>query len=73
MMRWRHLIAGSVWRGGIALALVAFQAGFLAGCVDQAKEVRTYREVLEDYRPKPKALRPGKPDFGTSFGAGQCR
>jgi len=43
--------------GGLLLGLAA---GLLAGCVNQAREVQTYRDVLDDHRPAPKPLQPGE-------------
>jgi len=51
---------GRAWRRCAVLLLCANAAGFFAGCVDQSKEVQTYREVLDDHLPKPKPLEPGE-------------
>jgi outer membrane protein TolC len=43
------------------LCLLAAWGGVLAGCVvDQAREVRTYREVIDSHEPRPKPLEPGE-------------
>ncbi len=50
------------WIAGAALGLGAAGTAFLAGCVvDQAQEVRTYREVLDANQDKPAPLQPGEP------------
>lgn len=43
-----------------ALPLIALCAGFLAGCVDQPREVQTYRDVLDARLPAPAPLKPGE-------------
>ena len=44
-----------------AAVLCLAAAGILAGCVvDQSREVRTYRKVLDGQEPKPKPLEPGE-------------
>ena len=51
----------SVWFIGMALCAAA-ATGFLSGCVvNQAKEVQTYRDVLDDHLPTPKPLEAGEP------------
>jgi outer membrane protein TolC len=42
------------------LCVAVSAAGLLAGCVNQTKEVQTYRDVLDDHQPKPKPLEPGE-------------
>ena len=48
-------------RLGLAAFCLMAGMGLLAGCVvDQAKEVRTYRKVIDGNEPKPKPLEPGE-------------
>ncbi|MGA7725530.1 MAG: hypothetical protein WCA95_09610, partial [Opitutaceae bacterium] len=52
-----------IGRGRIGWAFLLLSlpgAGFLAGCVNQAQEVQTYRDVLDAHEPKPKPLAPGE-------------
>jgi outer membrane protein TolC len=40
--------------------LSALVVGFLAGCIDQRREVQTYRDILDADLPKPAPLEPGE-------------
>jgi outer membrane protein TolC len=56
----KRRIAKACVRLGPAILCLA-GAGFLAGCVvDQAREVGTYRKVIDGHEPKPKPLEPGE-------------
>jgi outer membrane protein TolC len=49
------------WASGAAFCLCAGTAALLAGCVvDQAKDVRIYRDVLDGQKDRPKPLGPGE-------------
>jgi outer membrane protein TolC len=49
------------WISGTLLGLSVGSLAFLTGClVDQAKEVRIYRDVLDGRQEKPKPLEPGE-------------
>jgi outer membrane protein TolC len=55
----RHIARACGWLGQAILCAAAI--GLLAGCVvNQAKEVRIYRKVLDGQEPKPKPLEPGE-------------
>jgi len=55
-----HRTTGCTWLSRAALILCVSCAGYLAGCVDQAGEVQTYRDVLDGHQPAPKALADGE-------------
>jgi len=54
------MIAVRTSRGWVRLCLATLGVGLLAGCVDQMKEVQTYRDVLDADLPKPAPLEPGE-------------
>jgi outer membrane protein TolC len=54
------MFAGRAWRGWAMLCLSALVVGFLAGCLDQKKEVQTYRDILDAAFPKPTPLESGE-------------
>jgi outer membrane protein len=52
--------AGRARIGWAMILLSIAGAGLPAGCVDQSKEVQTYRDVLDERTPKPTPLQPGE-------------
>jgi outer membrane protein TolC len=48
------------WRGWGVFFLSVLVIGLFTGCVDQKREVQTYRDVLSDGFPRPKPLEPGE-------------
>ncbi len=54
------MTAGRAWFGWVGLSFSVLGAGLLSGCVDQAKEVQTYRDVLDEHQPRPKPLASGE-------------
>jgi outer membrane protein TolC len=53
-----QIITAGAWCGWVMLCLSVPVIGLLAGCVNQKKEVQTYRDVLDEHLPKPKPLEP---------------
>lgn len=60
MITARHRFRGCRGLGGAILLLSVPGTVFLAGCVDQTKEVQIYRDVLDEQQPKPQPLQPGE-------------